>query len=79
MPARIIAAGALSQRDTGTDQPQILGVVADGVEDLLISLRNGRNSRHTDHALHGIQGTRRSRGVVFPLDLTKDPGHVLAP
>ena len=37
VPARILPAGAPPQRDAGTDQPQIRGVVIDGAEELLAS------------------------------------------
>ena len=38
VPARILPTGAPPQRDAGTDQPQIGGVVIDGVEELLALL-----------------------------------------
>jgi hypothetical protein len=80
VPARIIAARAPPQRDPSTDQPQISGVIVDGIEDLRILPADGRNSRHADHAFHSIQGGRPRWGsVVFPLDLTDDGGHALAP
>jgi len=38
VPARILPTGAAPQRDADTDQPQIGGVVIDGVEELLALL-----------------------------------------
>ena len=80
VPARILASRAPPQRDARTDQPQIRGVVVDGVQELLRQLRDGGNSRRPGHGFHRIQrGRPFSGGVVFPLGLMHDGGHVLCP
>jgi hypothetical protein len=81
VPARILAAGAPTQRDAGADQPQIRGVVVDGVEELLVLRGNDGNSRRPGHGFHRIQdGCPTCSSVEFPLDLTHNSGHVfLAP
>jgi len=80
VPARILASRAPPQRDARTDQPQIRGVVVDGVQELLRQLLDGGNSCRPGHGFHRIQRSRPAAGgVVFPLDLTHAGGQVLCP